>query len=136
MRISEIEQLPTPAALTAAIKATIELFMSSGRVKSTYEIGSGWCDVFAHEVRKALGYPKETGRFYLENTTGLWGEEFSIDQRHAPHLSQDVLDRIGEATHEWIVLNGRHYDAEVPEGVDHWYDMPFFKRWIDGERES
>ena len=34
-------------------------------------------------------------------------------------------------THEWIHLNGRHYDSETPNGVDNFFDLPFFKRVID-----
>jgi len=32
------------------------------------------------------------------------------------------------AAHRWLVLAGRHYDAECPEGVDHWHQLPLFRR--------
>ena len=31
-------------------------------------------------------------------------------------------------THFWITLNNRHYDAECPEGVDDYHDLPIFVR--------
>ncbi len=33
-------------------------------------------------------------------------------------------------THEWITLGQRHYDAECPEGVDNFWDLPFFQRVV------
>ena len=30
--------------------------------------------------------------------------------------------------HEWVFLNGLHYDAETPTGVTNFWDLPFFKR--------
>lgn len=30
--------------------------------------------------------------------------------------------------HVWIQHEGRHYDSEALKGVDHWRDLPFFKR--------
>lgn len=42
-------------------------------------------------------------------------------------LSGDVVD--GE--HLWSYWRGRHYDAEAPEGVEDWRDLPF---WLRRER--
>lgn len=36
--------------------------------------------------------------------------------------------RYGRGEHVWLWLRGRHYDAEAPEGVEDWRDLPFFKR--------
>ena len=33
-----------------------------------------------------------------------------------------------EITHCWIYCNGKHYDSEVPTGVDAWTDLPLVKR--------
>lgn len=30
--------------------------------------------------------------------------------------------------HVWIVCGNKHYDAECPEGVENWQDLPIFKR--------
>lgn len=32
--------------------------------------------------------------------------------------------------HVWLYIDGRHYDAEVPNGVLNWYDLPIFARTI------
>lgn len=31
-------------------------------------------------------------------------------------------------THQWVHVGGQHFDAECPEGVDNFFDLPFFKR--------
>ena len=52
-------------------------------------------------------------------------------------LDWDDLDHISafgnffSGTHVWIFANGRHYDAEAPEGVETPFDLPFFKRIIN-----
>jgi hypothetical protein len=33
---------------------------------------------------------------------------------------------LGSMTHDWLVLDGRHYDATCPEGADHFLLLPFF----------
>ena len=38
----------------------------------------------------------------------------------------DLAGAIGSMTHNWLVLDGRHYDATCPEGAEHWLLMPFF----------
>jgi hypothetical protein len=51
-------------------------------------------------------------------------------------LSWDDLDHLScfgsfsPGTHIWLFLDGRHYDAEAPEGVGSFYELPFFQRYI------
>jgi TPR repeat protein len=33
--------------------------------------------------------------------------------------------------HAWIYYQGKHYDAEAPYGVDHYLDLPIFRKWIE-----
>ena len=33
-------------------------------------------------------------------------------------------------SHCWFIHEGKHYDAECPQGVDCWHDLPIFKKWI------
>lgn len=39
---------------------------------------------------------------------------------------------LGAMTHNWLVLDGRHYDATCPQGVEHFLLMPFFADQISG----
>lgn len=36
--------------------------------------------------------------------------------------------QVGDGDRFWIEFNGKHYDAEVPTGVDNPFDLPFFDR--------
>lgn len=36
--------------------------------------------------------------------------------------------QIGDGEHAWIKYNGVHYDAEAPDGVDDWQELPIFLR--------
>lgn len=42
----------------------------------------------------------------------------------------EIAQTIGSMTHNWLVLDGRHYDATCPEGADHFLVMPFFANQI------
>lgn len=64
-------------------------------------------------------------------------ETFIIDlprlRREGAPLSEHLKDDdeeyaavLGSMTHDWLVLDGRHYDATCPEGADHFLLMPFF----------
>nr|WP_305910549.1 hypothetical protein [Methylomarinum sp. Ch1-1]MDP4523309.1 hypothetical protein [Methylomarinum sp. Ch1-1] len=46
-------------------------------------------------------------------------------------MTWDDLNQLGidGSTHVWIVHNKRHYDAECPEGVDNFFDLPLFSRY-------
>jgi hypothetical protein len=44
------------------------------------------------------------------------------EEMHAPGLFE------GAFAHGWLTLAGRHFDAEVPEGVDHPFDLPTLRR--------
>lgn len=33
--------------------------------------------------------------------------------------------------HEWVCVNGRHFDAETPYGVAKFYKLPFIQRHIE-----
>ena len=36
--------------------------------------------------------------------------------------------------HAWIYLNNTHYDAEVPTGVNKFYELPYIQRRIDASQ--
>jgi hypothetical protein len=51
--------------------------------------------------------------------------------------SQDLYDLATPYTdvyedwpgHYWVYYKGKHYDAECPEGVENWEDLPIFQRY-------
>lgn len=51
-----------------------------------------------------------------------------VSQKVAKGVPEATEMKVGDGDHYWIKYNGRHYDAEVPTGVDHWRDLPIFIR--------
>lgn len=83
------------------------------------------------EIKKAAIAILEGQSFFAECQTL---EDINSGQCH--HVSTRVASEVPEATemkvgdndHFWIEYKGRHYDAEVPSGVDRWQDLPIFGR--------
>lgn len=70
------------------------------------EINSGCCADFATVVWERLGKPSdEVLEFVDDESLGA-----------------------GRYTHTFLRFKGRYYDAEAPEGVDDWQDLPIFQR--------
>lgn len=77
----------------------------------------------------------------------LPGDVFVFDRSHLralwatgpipPTLSLDDLDAQARQMfdlykhHEWMVLEGKHFDAEAPEGADSMLQLPFFRRHLE-----
>lgn len=63
-------------------------------------------------------------------------ELVDINSGFCSAITKKVSDRVsgvriyqaGDRDHLWIFYGGRHYDAEVPSGLDDWRDLPFFAR--------
>lgn len=56
------------------------------------------------------------------------GRCFDISGRVSEQLDYvTVLETFGR-DHSWIEYSGKHYDAEVPTGVNDPFDLPFFQR--------
>jgi len=79
------------------------------------DINEGYCYFFANRIVMALHGPSS--------------ETFALDPK-----SQIELERIGQtydptAPEHWFVYHkGLIYDAEAPEGVKRWQDLPFYKK--------
>lgn len=70
---------------------------------SPYDINNGLCGEFATTV--------------IDKMKGI------SDEKCIPLVSVD-----DEITHCWVYYNGKHYDSEVPNGVDNWTELPLAKR--------
>lgn len=80
--------------------------------KSPYDINNGDCDSFADALYAAA------------EQMGLYVEWF------------DSYDEVGLPVHYWVCIEGKHYDAEAPEGVDEWRELPIFKNHFLKKAES
>lgn len=104
---------------------------------STYrEINNGYCPEFAEEVVSIIDD---------ENVTNVSMDNFMIDEEFNgdgnDKWDQDILkewgipynkelDNIVFGYHVWITDGEKHYDAECPEGVYNFFELPFFKRYL------
>jgi hypothetical protein len=77
--------------------------------KTPYQINDGECDDFADKLQEQIG------GVFLQ--TAPWDGNFVSSQLPG---------------HAWVYWGGRHYDAETPNGVADWKQLPIFKKmWGD-----
>jgi hypothetical protein len=76
------------------------------------DINDGCCGDFAADVASRVDGAKE-----------IWGDELEEEfwDMGIEHWIEDHAD-----AHCFIEYNGRYYDAEAPEGVDHPRDLPLY----------
>jgi len=70
--------------------------------KSAYDINNGECDEFAMEVIERMGGYQ----------TGITEQSEPLESKYGGHV--------------WIVWNNHHYDAECPNGVQNFEQLPIF----------
>ena len=132
--------------ITATIIALRDDYLARGEAPSFYEINNGLCESFAVDVLDLLGHPK--GILDLQNESFMCGDDgdpVGAEQWDArlletqwgvtppAGLSWDDLNGCDFGHHVWLSYNGRHYDAECPEGVASPFELPIFARVIAEE---
>lgn len=129
----------TRGDLAAAIHAEIAVFLQSvsGGVRA---INDGPCAAFAGAVHARLGADpriliirtadfRASGCFGSPRIKSKRVKQISPASKPPAPLSWGDLDTLGiiQDAHCWLMFQGRHYDAEAPEGVDSLFDLPFFR---------
>jgi hypothetical protein len=118
---------------------------------SVEKIGSGWCEDFANNVlERWIGpdwvHQDGKGKFDCLETDGFYKYNENYDPLDwdwkllkqywgvspPKGMSRSQLKKMIGANHVWIATGGKHYDAEAPDGVHSFFDLPFFLRWIAG----
>lgn len=104
------------AALSAAIISMVEQFVDDEAPSATH-INHGLCADFADALSSRLDV-------HVVNTEDLLAGDLEAEPPEG--LSWDMLLAwdISDLGHSWIEHDGRHYDAERPEGVDNPFDLP------------
>jgi hypothetical protein len=111
---------------------------------SYWAINNGSCKEFALDVLDTMGgethdtYIVWNGSLMIGASAnrpweGAWDTEFiSVKWGIAPPhgLSWSELNQIPFGNHVWVVHRDRHYDAECPEGVDDFFLLPLFRKYI------
>lgn len=122
---------------------------------STWDINNGLCEDFAQDVIEKMGgyndnlfevagdmfFNMRDPEFALENWSdtletdyGVWGVNLLKKWGYPPNVNLEDVD--DELNHTWIYYNGKHYDAEAPNGVRKWYDLPLNKLFFNQYRKD
>lgn len=128
--------------VSAAIKELRSEYILAGKSPSYFEINNGLCDDFAEEVLSRL----HAAHGRREDLFTVWNENFfRIDDSYTwdadlltrhwgivppEHFTWTMLDEVNFGGHAWLTSGGRHFDAECPDGVDSFFELPLFRRCL------
>ena len=91
---------------------------------STENINKGFCDDFAVKVANYFFDADTVETLFYRELNGLslvtYGDFSKYDDELEPHT--------------WIMYNGRHYDAETPNGVVSHLNLPIYKRQFENTK--
>lgn len=118
-------------------------FLRNEVVQDYTQINHGLCVEFADEIDAR--FPKSievlsNDDFMEDEEEGWMGDGHDRWSRKALHAYQsrtthdlgiEDLPHFIFGYHKWIHYDGKHYDAESPEGVRNLFELPFFKRSLD-----
>lgn len=142
--ITEDTSKITPEILTKVILQTRQEYLDQGQAKCLWDIGDGLCENFVHDVYKNLkpygfNYQQDYQTLGELDSSDFWSDDFFMDIDRLRKLGEPIplgIDEdelamdLGGATHMWLTFKGKHYDAEAPEGVNRFLELPFFQRYI------
>jgi hypothetical protein len=127
---------PNSLNLSLAIRKVRSSYIEKGISPSYYKINCGLCEDFALDVIKLMGgYTDTLSEVYTESF--LTADERGWDWERLRDtwgvvvpkgFRKDEFDKISFGGHAWIVCEGKFFDAECPDGVESFFDLPIFKR--------
>lgn len=116
--------------ITEIISQLIEQYKEDGLDCS--DINAGACMEFAEELYTLLKNKNinveilSDGLFYDpfgDNTPDLMLNPSECGNK------PDNFEKIGLPSHYWIYYKGKHYDCDVPDGVDDMFELPTIKNF-------
>lgn len=127
--------------ITQAILTLRSEYISEGQASSYYEINNGDCEDFGEEIVSRVSLDGSSaytvcGENFMVDCGGgdeSWDSKLLLDfwgMSPPEQLTWDMLNEIPFGGHVWITDGKRHYDAESPEGVENFFDLPIFRRPI------
>ncbi len=131
-------------SISEVIEKLRDEYIVKGISESYFEINNGRCYDFSDDVVREMGGCSESffsleGENFMKGVNGEEGENDIWDQTllkkywtisPPKDLTWKDLNTIYFGSHAWITLDNRHYDAECPEGVDNFFNLPVFRRCI------
>lgn len=114
--------------ITTLITRIVELYG-----KSPKDINNGLCENFAQDVCKQWSgvdlHGVEDFQCDGEFDWDLLGNSYWNIQS-PKGFTTTAINNAGLSGHVWIVFDKKHYDAECPDGVDSFFDLPYFQRQL------
>lgn len=120
-------------------------YIADGLADTREEINQGLCEGFASDIQDMM--PEVDILAVEELMIGHNGDpsgcdvfDWEILRRHwgiSPPNGCTPADvgRMVIGGHFWITHQGKHYDAECPDGADSFFDLPYFHRQIEAQRD-
>ena len=134
--------------ITKIIKQTAKEFQEDNNC-SLWDINNGLCADFSGVVIEKMGgsnenlfelsgdmffsvidsdFAKENWSDIMETKYGVWS--LKMLKHWGTPLNVDLTKVDDDIAHVWIYFNGKHYDAEAPNGVDKWFEIPLIKKFF------
>lgn len=143
------EGAATSASVADAIAAEIEEMRNQG-IHSVSDICTNHSSFFARclAIRLGRGIAPSArvlseARFRLYDEGGrmqlLWDWTLltlMLGITDCPPYSQTVLNRVNFNGYSWVEVDGLHYDAETPQGVRNFFELPYMQRQIEAQRNK
>lgn len=133
--------------ITTLIK-TLRNYYKNEYQCTLWDINNGLCVDFADDLVAEMGGENDeqfvlTTDMFLDSDMGIADEwegekketEFGIwslrllDLYGHPKVPLEKIDHLPH--HHWVCYNKKHYDAECPNGVNTWVELPIFKRFFN-----
>jgi hypothetical protein len=110
-------------------------------------INNGLCDAFAADLVDTLGEGAEDFHSDMvceeEEEGDYVGEMFPTQEMveaEGYEWPKDITEldmrRVPFPVHMWVRYNGLNYDAEAPNGVRSFWDLPLFQRYLQKTRAA
>lgn len=128
-------------SLSTVIRQIRTQYVQQLKAFSYYSINNGLCEEFALEVLAEVGdaaYTDVCNEVYQcgldgspqKNEKWDWKLLEALGIRPPSEFPLEVLDQLPFGSHVWITDGQKHYDAECPEGVSSFFELPLFKRYL------
>ena len=131
-------------AVADLIRSLRRAYVEINTPPSYYEINNGLCEDFALDLIEILGgctasvFDVEGGNFMMgkggeSDQSDIWDWELLMTNWNIgppEGFTTQQIDGISFGNHIWITADKRHFDAECPDGVDSFFDLPLFRRYL------
>ncbi|MBC8737188.1 hypothetical protein F6X40_10245 [Paraburkholderia sp. UCT31] len=124
--------------LSDGIRRLRKDFIKARQAASFYQITNELSREFASQLEFSLQelpgnalWAVSNGNFMLDEDRWdllLMVQDWNIDEPAG--IDWVGLHQIRFGEHTWVACGKRHYDAECPDGVESFFDLPHFRRYI------